>query len=309
MVPVWRARTSYPAGHQPTRSARGASTRNSSWRPSRSRWRKLGAGVLFRLGRGAGARGARDATGRPRGEQGLRVFVSAGEVSGDIVGALLVRKLRRIEPRAKIFGVGGAHMAAAGVEIDAHTNHLGTVGVTEAVRAIPAFARVLSRSGGGSASRAPDVAVLIGNDVFNVLLARWLRRRGIVTVSYFPPQVWIWRADGPVHREELRRNPDELPPRAGSVRASGRGDGDRGLVRRPLPVRHARTPDDAEMAASRREARPGGCIARPRGPAREPPARDAPARRAASGCGARAGPVGPRAPVCRAGGRGRVPPG
>lgn len=128
----------------------------------------------------------------------MRVFVSAGEVSGDIVGALLVRKLREIEPRAKIFGVGGAHMAAAGVEIDAHTNHLGTVGVTEAVRAIPAFARVLLAIRRRVRVAAPDVAVHIGNDVFNVLLARWLRGRGIPTVSYFPPQVWIWRAVAPL---------------------------------------------------------------------------------------------------------------
>jgi lipid-A-disaccharide synthase len=128
----------------------------------------------------------------------LKVLISAGEVSGDIVGALLARKLREVEPRAEIFGVGGARMAAAGVEIDAHTNHLGTVGVTEAVRAIPAFARVLLAIRKRVRTAAPDVAIHIGNDVFNVLLARWLRTRGVTTISYFPPQVWIWRAVAPL---------------------------------------------------------------------------------------------------------------
>jgi lipid-A-disaccharide synthase len=124
----------------------------------------------------------------------LRIFLSAGEVSGDIVGALLSRKIREIEPEVEISGVGGARMAAAGVTIDARTSHLGTVGVTEAVRAVPAFARVLAAIRRRVRAGRPDVAICIGNDVFNVLLARWLRGRGVATVSYFPPQVWIWRA-------------------------------------------------------------------------------------------------------------------
>ncbi len=40
----------------------------------------------------------------------------------------------------------------------------------------------------------PDVAILVANDLFNVVLGRWLRARGIPTLAVFPPQVWIWRA-------------------------------------------------------------------------------------------------------------------
>ena len=127
----------------------------------------------------------------------MRVFISTGEVSGDIVGALLTERIRALEPSAEIVGVGGSRMSEAGVALDARTSHLGTVGVTEAVRAIPAFARVLAAIRRQVRAGKPDVAVLIGNDVFNVILARWLRRRGVVTVSYFPPQVWIWRAIAP----------------------------------------------------------------------------------------------------------------
>ena len=127
----------------------------------------------------------------------MRVFISTGEVSGDIVGARLAGRIRELEPAAEVAGVGGARMAAAGVDLLARTSHLGTVGVTEAVRAIPASGRVMAAIRRRVRDARPDVAVLIGNDVFNVLLARRLRRRGVVTVSYFPPQVWIWRAIAP----------------------------------------------------------------------------------------------------------------
>ncbi len=123
-----------------------------------------------------------------------RVFLSAGEPSGDVVAARLIHELRRHDPHIDVVGVGGPRMAEAGARIANTTHHIGVVGVTEVVRTLPSVVgacRAIHRS---LAHAVPDVAVLIGNDVFNVLLARWLRARGIPTVSYFPPQVWMWRA-------------------------------------------------------------------------------------------------------------------
>jgi len=124
----------------------------------------------------------------------LKVFISAGEVSGDVIGARLAAEIWKRLPDACVFGVGGCRMEAAGVTIDYGTNHLGTVGITEPFFAIPAFARALRKIRARVRRDPPDVAVLIGNDIFNVLLGRWLRARGVPTVSYFPPQVWIWRS-------------------------------------------------------------------------------------------------------------------
>ncbi|MFI5142718.1 MAG: lipid-A-disaccharide synthase [Thermoanaerobaculales bacterium] len=123
----------------------------------------------------------------------MRVFFSTGEVSGDMVGARLAGRLREQDPSATLFGIGGTRMAAAGVEVIVPANHLGTVGVTEALSALPSLAGILAAIRRRIRATRPDVAILIGNDVFNTLLSRWLRRRGIPTVSYFPPQVWIWR--------------------------------------------------------------------------------------------------------------------
>src|SRR5262245_16570797 len=120
-----------------------------------------------------------------------RVFISAGELSGDIVGARLVAELRARHPSAVVFGTGGRRMAAAGVDLVHDTVGIGVVGVTEVFKTLPsvaaAFRAIRRRIAGGR----PDVAILIGNDIFNVALGRWLRRRGIATLSYFPPQVWV----------------------------------------------------------------------------------------------------------------------
>jgi len=123
----------------------------------------------------------------------LRVFLSTGEVSGDIVGARLGERLRNLDPSCAVFGVGGPRMGAAGVEVIFRSDHMGTVGVTEALSALPSLAGAVGAIRRRIRSSPPDVAILIGNDVFNTLLSRWLRRRGIPTVSYFPPQAWIWR--------------------------------------------------------------------------------------------------------------------
>lgn len=124
----------------------------------------------------------------------MKILVSTGEVSGDVIGARIASEIFRRCPEASIFGIGGPRMETAGVVIDFGTNHLGTVGITEPFFAVPAFARALGRVRRRVRREPPDAALLIGNDVFNVLLGRWLKGRGIPTVSCFPPQVWIWRS-------------------------------------------------------------------------------------------------------------------
>lgn len=127
----------------------------------------------------------------------MRILLSAGEVSGDIAAARLAQKLLELDPDAELFGLGGARMAAAGVHLDAAADHLGTVGVTEALAAVPSLWRAVAGIRRRLRTSRPDAAVLIGNDVFNTLLARWLRTRRVPTLSYFPPQVWVWRAVAP----------------------------------------------------------------------------------------------------------------
>jgi lipid-A-disaccharide synthase len=122
----------------------------------------------------------------------MNIFFSTGEVSGDRACAVLARELRERCRDVTLFGIGGRRMEEAGVRIDFETRHLGVVGLTEALSSLPSALRALRRVRRRIEEEQPQVAVLVGNDVFNVLLARWLRRKGVPTAVLFPPQVWLW---------------------------------------------------------------------------------------------------------------------
>lgn len=143
----------------------------------------------------------------------MKILLSAGEVSGDVAGSRLARELRARRSGVSLFGLGGPRMAEAGVELLRDTNALGTVGISESFRVVPGLARAFSSLRRRVADSPPDAAVLIANDIFHVALGRWLRARGVPTLSYFPPQVWIWRslarAFAPSFDEILTSFPDE----------------------------------------------------------------------------------------------------
>ena len=124
----------------------------------------------------------------------MKILISTGEVSGDVAGALVAQELFLRRPGARIFGLGGARLEAAGVDLELSTIHLGTVGVSESIAAIPGLFRAIARIRRRVSVERPDAAILIGNDIFNVILGRWLRAKGIPVISWFPPQVWIWRS-------------------------------------------------------------------------------------------------------------------
>lgn len=124
----------------------------------------------------------------------MRILISSGEVSGDLVAGRVAREIRERLPGCEIYGLGGRHMADAGVELVASTTHLGCVGVSEAASVTPELVRCWRLLKARIRRDPPDVALLVGNDVFHILMARRLRQFGIPAVSLFPPQVWVWRS-------------------------------------------------------------------------------------------------------------------
>lgn len=128
------------------------------------------------------------------GSPAASLLLAAGEVSGDLVAARLADELTGRRPELTLWGLGGDRMAAAGVDLVARTTQLGAVGVSEPLAGVPDLWRAFAALRARVRRAPPAAAVVIGNDVFHAIVARWLRRQGVPVAALFPPQVWLWRA-------------------------------------------------------------------------------------------------------------------
>jgi len=125
---------------------------------------------------------------RPR-----RILLVAGEASGDVHGADLVRALRVSLPDASVFGLGGESLRAAGMETVADAADVATVGLTQAAGRLRVLWRAYRTLVRRLRDDPPDVCVLIDFPEFNLRLARRARAAGVPVVYYIGPQVWAWR--------------------------------------------------------------------------------------------------------------------
>ncbi len=123
----------------------------------------------------------------------MRLFLSAGEASGETYGAQLVEALRRRVPSLEAFGVGGPRMQAAGFDAVVDARDVSVVGITEVLSHLPKIYREFRRLVRTIEERRPDAAILIDFPDFNFRLARELHRRGVPVFYYISPQLWAWR--------------------------------------------------------------------------------------------------------------------
>ncbi len=122
----------------------------------------------------------------------LTVCLVAGDVSGDQNGGRLARALCELAPGIRLVGTGGPAMRQSGVEVAVDSSGVSTIGPPDTVEALRCVVRVWRGTRSLIRSTRPDLAVLIDAETLNVMLARWLRSRGIPVVFFFPPQVWLW---------------------------------------------------------------------------------------------------------------------
>ena len=124
----------------------------------------------------------------------LRVFISAGEASGEMYGAQLPAALRALcERPVECFGMGGERMSEAGCELVVHARDVAVVGLFEVLSHLPRIYREFHKLLAEVDRRRPDIAVLIDFPDWNFRLAKQLHRRGIPVVYYVSPQLWAWR--------------------------------------------------------------------------------------------------------------------
>lgn len=139
----------------------------------------------------------------------MKYFLIAGEPSGDLHGANLIKGLRKADPAAEFRFWGGDLMAAAGgaQNLRKHYRETSFFGVVQVLRNLGTIRRQMRECREEVAAWQPDVLILVDYPGFNMKMARWAHARGIRTFYYIAPKVWASR-EGRIRA--LRRDVDRL---------------------------------------------------------------------------------------------------
>ncbi|TMM54480.1 lipid-A-disaccharide synthase [Sulfitobacter sabulilitoris] len=125
----------------------------------------------------------------------MRVFLIAGEVSGDSLGAALMAGLKDLVPDVSFDGVGGAQMQAEGLQSRFPMDELSVMGLAEILPKYRALKARISQTAQAVIDTGPDVLITIDSPDFCLRVARRVKAaRDIRTVHYVAPTVWAWRA-------------------------------------------------------------------------------------------------------------------
>ncbi len=122
----------------------------------------------------------------------MRLFLSAGEPSGDLHGANLAALLKRRFPDAELVGFGGPRMAAAGVRLLYPLTELAVMWLGRVLANLPIFFHLGAKAESYFRTRRPDAVVLIDYPGFHWHLAQRAHRYGIPVYYFVPPQLWAW---------------------------------------------------------------------------------------------------------------------
>ena len=122
-----------------------------------------------------------------------RIFFIAGESSGDMHGANLIRALRTADPDIRCSGLGGVRMAEAGMELVYDLAGDAIMGFVEVLKKALPIRRLFLDTLERLRREPPDCLVLIDYPGFNIRFAKAAHQLGIPVVYYISPQVWAWK--------------------------------------------------------------------------------------------------------------------
>ena len=126
-------------------------------------------------------------------EKSKTVMIVAGEASGDMHGASLVREMQKMDSSLNFYGIGGNRLQEAGVKLMANASEMAVVGLTEVIVKLGKFITVMNLMKKSLDDVKPDLVILIDYAGFNLRLAKAAHQRGIKVFYYISPQVWASR--------------------------------------------------------------------------------------------------------------------
>jgi len=120
------------------------------------------------------------------------ILVIAGEVSGDLIGASLIKELKKTDPTLMFYGIGGDKMLAEGMEVSLHTKQMAFLGFVEVIKHLPFIKKVQKKLIELVKSKNIKNVVLIDYPGFNLSIAKKLKVLGVKIIYYVSPQLWAW---------------------------------------------------------------------------------------------------------------------
>lgn len=122
-----------------------------------------------------------------------KIFLSAGEASGDLHAGAITKAILKIDPEAQVFGMGGDAMRKAGGEVIFDLKEYSVMGFVEILSALPKFFALRNSFRKVMEERKPDCFVTIDYPEFNMRAAKVAKELKIPVLSYIPPSAWAWR--------------------------------------------------------------------------------------------------------------------
>ncbi|MFN3530613.1 MAG: lipid-A-disaccharide synthase [Bacteroidia bacterium] len=124
----------------------------------------------------------------------MKIYLLAGEASGDLHGAKLIQELKNQYPEAVFKGWGGDLMEKAGMQLDLHYRGIAFIGFTQVLANLRKIFRLFKQCEAAILEFQPDLVILIDYPGFNLRMLPKIKKHGIPIVYYISPQVWAWKA-------------------------------------------------------------------------------------------------------------------
>ncbi len=123
----------------------------------------------------------------------MKFFIIAGEASGDMHGANLLKAIKSLQPNAQFEGFGGQRLQTEGMKVLRPLDKLNFMGFVEVVKNLGTVRENFKICKKALTENKPDAIILIDYPGFNLRMAKWAKQRGIKVFYYISPQVWAWK--------------------------------------------------------------------------------------------------------------------